>query len=91
MIHVATSKLVGEPPPADIFGDKDTYIAQSKVRSKWMDKAEYEPIGLPFDGETYTLETIEDFCDKMKELKAAGYHIPDGVIESIEEEIKAQP
>lgn len=94
-IHVANMKIVGDPPVADISlvqkGATDEYMRQYKDRSKWMDAAEYVCIGLPFDGKTFVMPDIEEFYRKMKELKEIGYHIPEGIIESIEAEIKETP
>lgn len=95
MIHVASNKTVGEPPKVDysIFNkerapeDTQRFVDQRKAQSEWLDKCERVPIGLPFDGETFTLETAQEFYDKMVELRQIGYKFPDYVLENIKEEI----
>lgn len=47
-----------------------------------------EEITLPFAGTTINLNTLEEMRDKMKELVAIGYKVPDYVFERIEDEIK---
>lgn len=95
VIHIASYKIVGEPPAVDIKllmkenstkEDQQEYIRQSKINSAWMNKCERVPIGLPYDGESYTLDTAQEFYDKMIELREVGYRFPDYVLEVIKEE-----
>jgi len=45
-----------------------------------------EPIGLPYDGESFNAKTPERAVEILKELKELGYIFPDYVIEEIEAE-----
>jgi hypothetical protein len=97
-IHVASSRYVGEPPESSlnliILGGKeniDKYLSGEKVRRKWFDKGETRPIGLPYDGESYLCDSLQEFYDKMMELRNAGYHIPDQAFKRIKEEMNPTP
>lgn len=43
-------------------------------------------IGLPFDGVTFTDETLEDFEARLRMLRETGYRFPDSVFDMIREE-----
>lgn len=83
VIHVASYKIIGEVPKVDInliLGEDknmEEYLRQSKISSEWMESCKREPIGLPFDGESFTLDTEEEMYAKMIELKNIGYRVPD--------------
>lgn len=98
-IHVASNRIIGEPPQSDYSllnngtASEDQikeFIRQEIIRGKWLDQCSRKPIGLPFDGESYTLHDIEDFYDKMIELKSIGYYIPEYVFEIIKSEMTEQ-
>lgn len=87
-IHVASNKMVGEPPFAeymDVFSKMDRleWARRYKERDAWMDQAERLPIGLPHDGKTYCESSPQDAAIRLNILKEVGYHIPDGVIEEL--------
>jgi hypothetical protein len=93
-VHVAAGKYKGKIPETDFSlirqgGDKNIakYMRQRKAQSKYLEKCGTEPIGLPFDGESYTLVSLQEFYDKMLELKNTGYMFPDYVLEVIKEEL----
>lgn len=44
-------------------------------------------IGLPYDGVSFTDETLEDFEARLRMLRDAGYRFPDRVFDEIREEI----
>lgn len=44
------------------------------------------PIGLPYDGESFYDPTPGDCAQRLRELKALGYSVPDYVIHELEEE-----
>jgi hypothetical protein len=95
MVHVASNKTVGEPPRIDyslLNSDRTTddmqeFRRQSQENSKWLESCEHAPLGLPFDGQTFTLETMQEFYDKMIELRKVGYRFPDWVLKNIELEL----
>lgn len=96
-IHVAANRYVGEPPKVDYSlitkkdyteEDKQEYLRQEKIRRDWMDKAERKNIELPYAGESFTCPDLETFLEQMIELKTVGYNFPDGVLETIKEEMQ---
>lgn len=94
-IHVGSMRIIGELPPVDmnlILGDniteenKKLWLAQNKVRDAYFKTCKREKIGLPSDGESFTLDTLDEFKDKLLELREEGYNFPDYVLTEIEEE-----
>ena len=66
--------------------NKQKWIEQNRIRDAFFDICERKPIGLSFDGQSFTLETLDDFKDKLLELRKEGYNFPDYVFEDIENE-----
>lgn len=44
-------------------------------------------IGGPYDGETFSDPTLEEFRERLLMLRAAGYRFPNQVLEAVEEEM----
>ena len=90
-VHVASNKPVGDIPELLEWDSENSeaWFKRHKEQMDFLDDAEREPIGLPFDGETYELWTLQKFLDKMLELKEAGYNVPAYVINEIRTEIEA--
>lgn len=97
-IHVAARKRVNienaPPDPYDAFllDDKEnavaTYVARKEAWDKWsMENDKFVPIGLAYDGMSYTEDCLEDFKTRLLMLREAGYRFPDYVLTAIEEEI----
>lgn len=97
-IHVAGQKRVNienaPPDPFDAFllEDKEEALKEfqrrQKIRNEWDElNKEYAPIGLAYDGQSYTEETLQDFKERLLILREAGYKFPDYVLTAIEEEI----
>jgi len=90
--HIANRKLVKEAPlvPDLLTTDNETW---SKAHGSQMDFLKYakrKDIGLPYDGQTFVDESLEDFLERVKHLKETGYCVPDYVIKSIEDERKGK-
>jgi hypothetical protein len=78
-------------PPYPIGGTEEQiayWVDLNNAFSEWMEQATLVPIGLPHDGEMFSLSSPEDAADKMEELKAAGYHVPQYAIDALREEAK---
>jgi hypothetical protein len=88
-IHVATRKVVHskECPKLDFTSPK--FEEQYEAEMEWLDESEMEPLGLPSDGESYTLSTPNECIDKLLELRKEGYHIPQYAINNLKEENNA--
>lgn len=89
VIHVATSRLEylePLPPPVLLKADMsnwDAYVARKKVVDGMMRTAKKLPIGLPHDGEDYTL-SYRDAASKVRELIALGYRCDPAVADRLE-------
>jgi hypothetical protein len=93
-IHVASNRIVEELPKVDYKlllskhpEDYKEYMLQAKARDSFMQSVTRKPIGLPFDGESYDCETLQEFYYKMIELRNVGYSFPDYVLDEIKEEM----
>ena len=93
-IHVASSKPIGNVPKTDLQlirdGKHDEYLKQHKKQMDFLDKCKHGKIGLPFDGDNINCETLQEFKEKMIELREAGYSFPDYVLEDIDYEIEIE-
>lgn len=87
-IHVADNRIVGDAPPLlDVFGAG--FAARYREQMEFVNQAERVKINGVFDGADFTLATLAELRDKLRELTAAGYHVPEYVFETIAEEIAA--
>lgn len=89
--HVAGKRRVGLDtlPP-------NPYTREALERPDWkeMYKAYHDrlgeldvvDIGLPHDGETFRDASPQECANTLRMLRAVGYHVPDGVIEELDEE-----
>ena len=90
-IHVATNRPVFKealPPMAECADTKAVIERHMKVM-KLMEDVERKKIGLPFDGETYHVNTPEECIAKLEELRRTGYNVPQYAIDDLREEIGA--
>jgi len=90
--HVAAQKRVGEIPRYSFAKDDskeelDRFMREYKAHNEAVDKSTLEPIGLPYDGETFNDPTLEEFKERLIMLKKAGYNVPAWVFETIDEEL----
>lgn len=65
----------------------EAFAAAEKAKSEWLQKCERKPIGLKYDGESFTCETLEKFKDTLLMLRAEGYIFPDYVLDDIDYEM----
>jgi hypothetical protein len=77
------------PVPGDDEGMK-AWFKRNQELNEWISKARKEPIGLPCDGVQFSLMTPGDAADKMEELKAMGYNVPEYAIVVLREEQEEQ-
>lgn len=95
VIHVAGSRLVGTPPPVPSPLAVDWQDAKQVQRwqtaqdeyDRWMADAEHRDIDLPYAGQSFYEDTLEDFRLRLIDLRRIGYRFPAGVLDVIEEEI----
>ena len=100
-IHVAGRKRLGldtlppDPYTLDALNEtKDNpgeWTRRCKEYHDMLGILEFVPLGLPCDGESFYLDSPGECATKLGELRTMGYHVPDGVIEELEEEQKGIP
>lgn len=64
-------------PPQTSLEDFEAFAQRQIDMKEIMDRTEFKPIGLPFDGETFWLETEDEMIMKLEELREIGYNVPD--------------
>lgn len=88
--HVASRRHVfKEPIPPEVPFDKEHQAAwfdRHRKIMKMCDSAEMHGIGLKFDGKTFNHETPSDCAGWLKELREAGYNVPQYAIDALLEE-----
>lgn len=102
VIHVAAKRAVSaEPrptPPAIAWSPENAEEwAQAAADygvacARWVEGAEHTPIGLPCDGQSFYFdgEDAQSCAAKLRELREMGYYVPNGVIEALLEEARAE-
>lgn len=89
MVHIAGNRVVGDIPKTEHLFERDTldeFFEAHKKQMAFLETAEREPIGLPHDGESFVLDSAQQAAEKLKELKAIGYRVPDYAIKKLEDE-----
>ncbi len=80
--HVAGQRL---KPGAEL---PDLWAAGQRDEDFWAAiDASYEPVGFACDGETFNDSDLESLLDRLLELRAMGYKVPEYAIESVREEM----
>lgn len=90
VIHVAGNRLVGAIPALPEEVNTEAFWVRYKEQMDFVTQAARVNIGGAFDGADFTLSTLEELRDKLRELVAAGYHVPAHVFTAIEEEMKEE-
>ena len=101
-LDIASNRIVGEPPTFDLATIKglyehkegsaeyqailDEFMAAQKAKDNFMDTVKHMPINLEHAGETFYFGDYKKCVEFLRVLIALGYHVPDGVIESVIEE-----
>ena len=67
----------------DVDFDFEAYNKGYKLA---MEHKVIKDIQLPYAGEQFLYDTGEEAAEFVRELSELGYHVPDGVIEALEEE-----
>lgn len=92
VIHMASNRPVGEipkgPPWEMINTDPQQFADLYNAQLAWLGECEREAIDLPHAGQSFYGLTEAEAADLLDEMKAHGYHIPDGVIEELREEAR---
>jgi len=88
-IHLAANRVVGDIPKLLKWdcGDEKAFFNAYQAQTKFLETAEREKINLPYAGDSFGFNTIEDAILKVKELVSLGFYLPEGVLEAMEEDI----
>ena len=78
------------PPEVPMLENIAGWLERHKVVGEMCREAEWTPIGLPHDGETFEDETPASFIATLVMLREAGYHFPSRVIDAAAEEMKEE-
>lgn len=75
------------PPPVPFDRERaEEWLARHSKVMEWRDTAEYRPIGLPHDGETFNDPTPGECADRLEWLRGLGYNVPQYAIDALREE-----
>lgn len=87
--NVASMRVVGEIPHVDQLGSApyETIAAQYSAQMAFLDTCARVKIGLPYDGQSFADDTLEELLARLLHLREVGYHFPDYVIERIQQEM----
>ncbi len=88
VIEVASRRYQSdEPRPVYPQGGTVCDLADyHRATQAWVQGARLVPISLPNDGGHLEADDPEEAADLLERLRALGYHIPAGVIETLQEE-----
>lgn len=75
---IPTIQEWGAIPPEEL-------AAQFDARQAWIDAARRVPIGMVFDGESFTENSAADALDLLKMLRNLGYRVPQHAIDALRE------
>lgn len=88
--HVAANRLVySDPLPPRVDFDESRiaeWIARQQQVSKMIEEAHRVHIGLPHDGESFNDSDAASCADRLEQLRALGYIVPQYAIDTLREE-----
>jgi len=88
--RVASNRILGDIPPLLDDMQSPYYWVRHKEQLDFVSEAPRVPIGGDHDGEDFVTCDLAHLRDKLRELVAAGYHVPAYVFEMIEEELEEE-
>lgn len=87
MVNVAANRYEFDPKyPLPNFDEYDDFVQYRWDNRQALDWAKSVPIQLPYAGEQFLYDTGKEAAEFVRELSELGYHVPNGVIEALEEE-----
>ncbi len=93
VIHVASNRVDIKLPELPEWTEEssDEWFKVHQEQMKLLDDCKRVDIGLEYDGESFVRLDLEEFRDKLIELREIGYIFPDYVLDGVREEIEAGP
>lgn len=94
--HVAAKKITNlqdAPKVGSILNldekGRDEWLVRHRAKMDWLENnAIRENIGLPYDNQSFNVDTATEMAERLVELKNMGYQVPDYAIEALFEEGK---
>lgn len=92
--HVAGRKPVdieSRPPDPDwrvAQSSPGQWVRENAAVTAWYEGRDYKAIGLPCDGATFDDAGPKEMVERLKSLKAMGYHVPESVFEVLASEVE---
>lgn len=80
--HVFTEPL---PPPVDT-SDFDAWLKRDQQVHRMVKAANLVDIDLPSAGRTFVTDSPGSCARVLRRLRTEGFHVPDGVIDALDEE-----
>jgi hypothetical protein len=89
-VHVAANRVVGPVPhlPNILKVSNKEFSDALKKQLEYLRNAERRKIGLRYDGQSFSFDTIQEMLEKLEQLKSVGYNVPERVLENIRTEIE---
>jgi len=90
VVHVAENRYVlpeSLPEPVDPTKDIAGFLDREEKVREILNRSKLEPIGLPFDGETFDVASFEDMVTVVEWLATAGYRVPPGLLDDLRSEL----
>jgi hypothetical protein len=90
--HVAGNRKVGldmlPPEPLRFIGEYSPFawLVAYRIHNNAFELLRDEYIELPHSGQTFKDASPQSCADTLRMLKGIGYHVPDGVIEELDDE-----
>ena len=93
VVHVASRKHVSDEPFPWTPGNFWNLLPEEMMdilnrQREWLDRARLEPLGLAYDGETFSCDTPGETAETLTMLGEAGYRVPPIVVETLLDEEK---
>jgi hypothetical protein len=89
-IYVAGNRVVPcEPFPPRVemtAANVDAYVARHQEVMRILDASLRAEIGLPYDGESFSLPDAATCADQLEFLRGIGYNVPQFAIDTLREE-----
>lgn len=63
----------------------DEYVERQQIVMELVEKSDRVPIGLPYDGKTFSDATAAEAADRLQSLKDIGYCVPQYAIDALRE------
>lgn len=84
-VHVAAERLDRHVAALD-GRTPERFMKTYRVQMAELDECERVPIGLPYDGQSFSLDDAEDCLSMLNHLRDTGYNVPQVAIDAIAEE-----